>query len=119
MLLVDTSIWVDGLRNKDALMADRLTVGDVVMHDYVLGEIVLGGVSQAVLANLLRIRRCRRARHEEVLSFIAERKLAGRGLGYVDCHLLAAALINGLQLWTRDKALQQAAKECGCGFAMH
>lgn len=118
-ILADTSIWVDCLRNKDAPIIDLLRKGDVVMHDYVVGEIVLGGASQATLGSLMRIRRCRRARHEEVLSFIAERKLAGRGLGYVDCHLLAAALINKLQLWTLDQALHRAAQDCGCALAVH
>jgi predicted nucleic acid-binding protein len=53
------------------------------------------------------------------MHLIAERRLAGRGLGYVDSHLLAAALIDRLQLWTLDKALQQAAQEFGCGLSVH
>lgn len=118
-ILADTSLWVECLRSKESLIADKLSRGDVLTHDYVLGEIVLGGISPTKLAALLDLRRCRCASHDEVLELIAKRKLAGRGLGYVDCHLLAAALLNGVPLWTLDKALQVTANELGCGMAMH
>lgn len=118
-VLADTSIWVDYLRNKNALILERLSLGDVVMHDYVIGEIVLGGISRTKLAVLDRMRRCHCASHDEVMHLIAERDLACKGLGYVDAHLLAAALIGRLQLWTLDKALRQAADDCGCGLAVH
>ncbi len=118
-ILADTSIWIECLRNKEALIADKLMRGEVLMHDYVVGEIVLGGVSSAKLAVLMDLRRCRCASHDEVMHLIAERQLASRGIGYVDCHLLAAALINNLQLWTLDEALRQVATECGCALAVH
>ncbi|TRZ91164.1 MAG: type II toxin-antitoxin system VapC family toxin [Rhodocyclaceae bacterium] len=118
-ILADTSVWVDYLRNKRSPILDRLSLGDVVTHDYVIGEIVLGGISQAKLSMFNQMRRCRCASHDEVMHLIAERNLAGRGLGYVDSHLLAAALIGRLQLWTLDTALQQVAQECGCGLVVH
>ncbi len=118
-ILADTSVWVDYLRHKHAPILGLLEQGDIVMHDYVIGEIVLGGISRAKLAIFDRLHRCRCASHEEVMHLIAERNLAGRGLGYVDSHLLAAALIGRLRLWTLDKALQQAANEFGCGLAAH
>jgi predicted nucleic acid-binding protein len=118
-ILADTSVWVDYLRHKHSPILDRLNLGDVVLHDYVIGEMVLGGISQAKLAMFNQMRRCHCASHDEVMHLIAERNLAGRGLGYVDSHLLAAALIDGLQLWTLDKALQQVAYECGCTLAVH
>ena len=118
-VLADTSVWVDYLRNKRSPILDRLSLGDVVLHDYVIGEIVLGGISQEKLAMFNQMRRCHSVSHDEVMHLIAERNLAGRGLGYVDSHLLAAALINHVQLWTLDKALQQVAHECGCGLVMH
>ncbi len=118
-ILADTSVWVDCLRHKNAPIVDHLRLGDVVMHDYVVGEMVLGGISQTKLAMFNQMRRCHCASHDEVMHLIAERHLAGRGLGYVDSHLLAAALIDRLQLWTLDKALQNAAHEFGCGLAVH
>jgi predicted nucleic acid-binding protein len=116
-ILADTSVWVDCLRHKSTPILDHLRLGDVVMHDYVVGEMVLGGLSQNKLAIFNQMRRCHCASHDEVMHLIAERQLAGRGLGYVDSHLLAAALIDRLQLWTLDKALQKAAHEFGCGLA--
>ncbi len=118
-ILADTSVWVDYLRSKNAAILDPLNLGDIVLHDCVIGELVLGGISQAKLAMFGQLHRCRSASHDEVMHLIVERRLAGRGLGYVDSHLLAAAIINHLQLWTLDKALQQAAHECGCGLAVH
>ena len=118
-ILADTSVWVDYLRHNKAPILDRLRLGDVVMHDYVIGEMVLGGISQAKLAILGQLHRCHCVSHDEVMHLIAERHLAGRGLGYVDSHLLAAALIDRLQLWTLDKALHQAADEFGCGLTAH
>lgn len=118
-VLADTSVWVDYLRNPNAIILHHLKLGDVVIHDYVLGEIVLGGVSPAKLAMFNHMRRCPSVSHEEVMHLIAERRLAGSGLGYVDCHLLAAAMIGRLQLWTLDKALQHAARLCGCVLKTH
>ena len=118
-VLADTSVWVDYLRHKNAPILAPLNQGDVVMHDYVVGEMALGGLSQAKLAMFSRMRRCHCASHDEVMHLIAERNLVGRGLGYVDSHLLAAALIDRLQLWTLERALQQVAQEFGCGLKVH
>lgn len=118
-ILADTSIWVDHLRHGDPQMSGFLAAGDIVVHDHVVGELCLGGLSRETLAMVQLLHRCIAASHDEVMHLIAERRLAGRGLGYVDTHLLAAALIGRLQLWTLDKALQQAARECGCGLAVH
>lgn len=118
-ILADTSIWVHHLRYGDSELSHFLTAGDIVVHDHVVGELCLGGLSRQSLATLQLLHRCTPASHEEAMHLIRERRLAGRGLGYVDTHLLAAALIGHLQLWTLDKALQQIAAECGCGLAVH
>lgn len=118
-ILADTSVWVDHLRHGDPHMSGFLAAGDIVLHDHVIGELCLGGLSREKLATMGWMRRCTVASHDEVMHLIAERRLAGRGLGYVDSHLLAAALIDRLQLWTLDKALQQTAHEFGCGLTRH
>lgn len=118
-VLADTSVWVEHLRHGDAQMSEFLAAGEVVAHDYVIGELCLGGLSREKLALMQLLHRCTTASHDEAMHLIAQRRLAGRGLGYVDTHLLAAALIGGLRLWTLDRALQQAARECGCGLAVH
>lgn len=118
-ILADTSVWVEHLRRGDAAMRHYLTQGDIVIHDYIVGELCLGGLSREKRALLDWLQRCTVASHDEAMHLVETRRLAGRGLGYVDTHLLAAALIGRLQLWTLDRALQQAAQDCGCALPMH
>ena len=55
------------------------------------------------------------AEADEVLAFIDRHRLHGRGLGYVDVHLIAAvALSADTALWTRDKRLRAVAEALGC-----
>ncbi len=118
-VLADTSAWVEHLRRGNSRMSHLLAAGEIVAHDHVLGELCLGGLRGEKLVALQALHHCHVASHEEVMHLVAERRLAGRGLGYVDSHLLAAALINRLQLWTMDKALQQVAHEFGCALKVH
>lgn len=118
-ILADTSVWIEHLRRGEGRMSGFLAAGKIVLHDHVVGELCLGGLSRDKLKAMRWMRRCQVASHDEVMHLIAERRLAGRGLGYVDSHLVAAALIGGLRLWTLDKALRQVAQECGCGLVTH
>lgn len=118
-VLADTSAWVEYLRRGNSQMSHLLAAGDVVGHDHVIGELCLGGLRGEKLAAVQALHHCHVASNEEVMHLIVERRLDGRGLGYVDSHLLAAALINRLQLWTMDKALQQVAHEFGCALKVH
>ena len=118
-ILADTSVWVEHLRRGNPRLGDLLAAGDVLMHDHVVGELCLGGLSDEKLAAVQALRRCPVASHVEVMHLIAERRLAGRGIGYVDSHLLAAALIGRVRLWSLDKSLHQAAIDCGCAFRLH
>ena len=55
---------------------------------------------------------------DEALRFIEVHRLHGKGIGYVDVHLLASvALSAGAKLWTRDKTLRAVADELGCAYA--
>jgi predicted nucleic acid-binding protein len=115
MILADTSVWVDYFREGLPELAERLLRSVVVMHPFVVGELACGNFSNrdATLELLQQLRSVTVAEHDEVLSFIRARKLYGRGIGYVDAHLLAAAAIEGCQLWTRDKRLQAMAATLG------
>lgn len=53
------------------------------------------------------------AEHEEVLQFVEMNDLMGRGLGYVDVHLLASAVLFGASIWTFDKKLRVVSSELG------
>lgn len=112
MILADTSIWVDHLRAGDRRLADALERGDVCVHPLVIGELACGNLRQRrrILDLLAQLPVTPIATDPEVLSFIERRALMGRGLGYLDVHLLAAVAIDGeTRLWTRDKRLAAAA----------
>ena len=119
MILVDTSVWVDHLRNGDVRLVDLLERGAVLMHPFVVGEISCGSLSDRLpILQLLRdLPAMVVAEADEVLGFIERHNLHGRGIGYVDVHLLAStALTAGSRLWTRDKRLRMAAHDLGCAF---
>lgn len=112
MIIVDTSVWVDHLRRGDASLAALLDDGRVLSHPLVIGEIACGVLgNRTVTLELLRnLPTAILAEHYEVISFIEQHRLYGRGIGFIDVHLLAsAALLPGTSLWTRDRQLQSAA----------
>jgi hypothetical protein len=116
VILVDTSIWVDHLRSADAMLAALLNAGEVLAHPFVIGEIALGNLRQRdhVLVALLDLPAAVIATDSEVLEYIDRHALFGRGVGYVDAHLLAStALTAGSKLWTRDKRLRGVAAMLG------
>ena len=112
IVLADTSIWIDHFRGSNRRLAKLLDRGDVVMHPFVIGELLLGKVRKIteMIDDLNALPKATVASDSEVLKFIAERKLPGSGIGYVDAHLLAAtALTLETAIWTRDKRLLAAA----------
>ena len=116
MILVDTSVWVDHLRQGERALADLLEAGMVLAHPFVIGELALGELRERelVLGALQGLPRARAASDGEVLHFIARHTLFGIGIGYVDAHLLAAVrLTPGSALWTRDRRLDRIAKQTG------
>lgn len=114
MILVDTSIWVDHLRKGAPTLAGVLEQGEVLMHPFVLGELACGGLKnrREVLRLLGELPKAPIATEPEVLDFIERRALMGRGMGYIDVHLLASVALTGTaRLWTRDKRLAAVAEE--------
>jgi predicted nucleic acid-binding protein len=113
MVLVDTSIWIDHFRRGDPQMTALLDRGDVIMHPFVLGELMLGNVPKIaqMIDDLRALPKAIVASTDEVLEFISDRKLSGSGIGYVDVHLLAAAALTPeTSIWTRDQRLRAAAQ---------
>ena len=107
MILVDTSVWVEHLRRDLPQLARLLKTGAVVCHPFVLGELACGNLKnrREILELLQALCTCPIAHHEEVLTFIEANYLMGRGLGYIDMHLLASAKLSGFPLWTFDRPL--------------
>ncbi|HYD67860.1 type II toxin-antitoxin system VapC family toxin [Azospirillum sp.] len=113
MILVDTSVWIDHLRNADPALVRLLEGGRMLAHPFVTGELALGSLRQrdVVLGALQDLPQATVARDDEVLRFIDQNALFGLGIGYVDVHLLAAVrLTPGAFLWTRDKRLRAVAE---------
>jgi len=116
VILVDTSVWVDHLRAGNALLAALLQDGSVLGHSWVTGEIALGQLARRreVLGLLTNLPQAQLATDAEVMTMIESRSLFGRGIGYVDAHLLAATLLTTrASLWTRDKRLAATAAALG------
>lgn len=117
MILADTVIWVDHLnRGSDARMAALLEAGEIVLHPHVFGEIALGSLRNraAILRDLAAMPFVTVAEDDEVLALIEQRRLFGIGIGLVDAHLLASALLSPeTKLWTRDRRLREAAGRLG------
>ena len=113
MVLVDTSVWIDHLRNGNARLKRLLLSETVVCHSFVIGELACGNlVNRGEVLSLLQALPCLPlADGNEVLHFIEERRLMGRGIGLVDIHLLASAALGGAFLWSLDKRLQKAAQD--------
>ena len=114
-VLVDTSVWVDHLRHGEALLQDLLTSGQVTTHPFVIGELACGNLAHRgeILRLLSELPTVNVASHEEVLHLVEQHELHGKGLGWLDAHLLASALLSKTPLWTRDRRLATAAKTLG------
>jgi predicted nucleic acid-binding protein len=116
MILVDTSVWVDHLRADNERLTSLLAAGEVLGHPFVTGELALGNLRrrEAVLNDLRDLPQALLALDQEVLQLIERNALFGRGIGYVDAHLLAAVSMTAdSRLWTRDRRLQTVATELG------
>ena len=116
MILVDSSVWIDHLRARDETLSVLLTRVEVLTHPFVVGEIALGSIRyrDAVLASLQRLPSAMIATDGDVLRLIDRHRLFGRGIGYIDAHLLAAVRLTGdTLLWTHDRRLREVATELG------
>ena len=113
MILVDTSVWVEHLRHGAIGLEALLNEGDVVCHPFIIGELSCGNLkNRAEILSLLQdLPMASRADDDEVTQFIEDRKLMGKGLGYIDIHLLMSALLTKVPLWTTDKRLQEISLE--------
>ena len=120
-ILVDTSVWIRFLSNRAPFAAelDRLLSDDAVAgHEFVFGELLVGdrGGRERLLGSYERMEQVAAVPHSDVMEFVRARKLQGRGIGWIDAHLLASALVGRVQLWTADRALDAMADELGIAY---
>jgi predicted nucleic acid-binding protein len=116
-MLVDTSVWVEHLRRGDPTLSELLDRGEVECHPFIIGELACGSLRRRseVLSLLRSMPHVPVATDKEVLKFIERHRLMGRGVGWVDVHLLAAAALGSTLLWSRDRRLSQVAQELHLG----
>src|SRR4030066_1929605 len=110
-MLVDTSVWVDHFRRRNAALAERLSRGGVRSHPFVTGELSCGNLRRRkeILSLLTALPRAAVAGHEEALAFVEANRLMGRGIGWVDVHLLASARLAGVPLWPLARRVEEGA----------
>jgi predicted nucleic acid-binding protein len=121
MVLVDTSVWIRYLHGHVQYRSElvRLLYAEQVAgHDLVYGELLIGdsGARKTTLSVLHHITRARTRPHDDVVALTLFRKLQGRGIGWIDVHLLASAMTDKMQFWTADAPLATIAKELGIGY---
>ncbi len=119
MILVDTSVWIDHLHKGVSRLAEVLENQDVVTHPFVIGELACGELKKRreVLDLLSELPSSVAATDDEVLQFIEDHRMMGKGLSYIDVHLLASVMLTeNARLWTRDKRLGAVAAKLRISF---
>jgi len=119
VILADTSVWADHLRSGNRRLARLLEEGRIAAHPFIVGELACGNLRERarILGLLERLPGVPVATHAEALELVESRRLAARGLGWVDVHLLASALLGTASLWSLDRPLAAAARQLGCALA--
>jgi len=120
MILVDTSVWIDHLRGREPMLKKLLESRMVLAHPYVIGELACGNLKRRteILSLLQALPAARAATDAETLKYIDKHDLMGRGIGYIDAHLLAATVLTDVaRLWTRDKRLHEVAQSLGYAWS--
>jgi predicted nucleic acid-binding protein len=118
---VDTSVWIRFLAGAEpyAGQLDRLLSNDEVLgHDFVYGELLIGdrGARAELLDEYKVIRQAAMVPNPEVVEFVRHHKINGRGIGWIDAHLLASAIVAGARLWTADRPLAAIAQDIGAAY---
>jgi predicted nucleic acid-binding protein len=121
VILVDTSVWIEHLRRGLPALAAELEAGTILMHPFVLGELACGHLNRRreILKLCADLPQAPMARDDEALRFIEARTLMGRGIGYVDVHLLAATALAPARLWTLDKRSADTSSALGLAHKLH
>jgi predicted nucleic acid-binding protein len=118
MVIVDTSIWVWHLRQGHSRLQELLQLSEVVCHPFIIGELACGNIKNRdeIISLIQSLPMLDVIGHEEFLHFIENRQLMGKGLGFVDIHLIASAILANIPLWTMDKKLKQVSTLLNVNF---
>jgi predicted nucleic acid-binding protein len=118
MVIVDTSIWVNHLRQGSRQLEKLLMDAEVMCHPFIIGELACGNLKNRteIISLLQSLPMAPTIEFDEFLFFIDRNHLMGKGVGLVDVHLLASAQLKGIPLWTADKRLKSAADQLQVRF---
>lgn len=119
---MDTSVWIRALRGRAPFtkaLRKLLEDEDVLGHDLVYGELLIGdrGGRASLLRDYARLTYVSSVSHADVVSFVRHHGLHGCGIGWIDAHLLASAILAGTRLWTADETLASFAFELKIAFS--
>ncbi len=118
MILVDTSIWVSHLRQSSRQLEKLLMNAEVMCHPFIIGELACGNLKNRneIISLLQSLPMAPIVEFDEFLFFIDRNHMMGKGVGFVDVHLLASAQLAGVLLWTADKKLKSSADQLELTF---
>jgi predicted nucleic acid-binding protein len=118
MVLVDTSVWVEHFRSGNIGLENLLNEGNVVCHLFIVGELACSNLSNRseIFSLLQALPLANHAEHEEVMHFIENYSLMGKGLGYIDMHLIVSAILTGVPIWTLDKEFKDVLETLGIKY---
>ncbi len=121
MVLVDTSVWISHFRHGNSGLQKLLQDDAVASHPFIIGELACGNISNRteILSLMQSLPMLDVVQTEELLLFIDHNKIMGTGLGFVDVHLMAAAALAEVPLWTQDKKLKQTCARLSIDFSTH
>ena len=110
--LADTSVWIDHLHNGNDMLIQFLRENKVLTHPFIIGEIACGNLQNGneIISLLNQLPGALVATHEEGIQFLDQHKLYGKGIGWIDLHLLASSALSSVKLFTLDKRLKTIAK---------
>ena len=120
MILVDSSVWIDHFRNENKLLSLQLLNGAVVMHEFILGELAIGNFKnhKTILSLLDSIPKLSKLTHDEFIFFLEKNSLQGKGVGFVEIHLLGSTKLAGIKIWTLDKRLLKLAANLNLNYEL-
>ncbi len=120
MVLVDTSIWISHFRKRFPQLQNLLMEGKVACHPFIIGELACGNLKnrKEILSLLDALLKTELTGYDEILYFIEQHQLMGKGLGYIDTCLLASTQLSGIYLWTLDNNLKDAADSLNLSFIL-
>jgi predicted nucleic acid-binding protein len=115
MILVDISVWVDHLRYGNPALISLLEGERVLTHPFVIGELACGRIRNRgeILRLLTTLPAATVAGHDDVMTFVDGHRLSDRGIGWIDAHLLASAVLSHAGLLTLDRRLARVAGTAG------